>query len=575
MASNDIHINQENQESLKEVRRDAIRTVEALSTHEIVQRFGSANAEYLKGYRGLDNESGTRLAKGLADISKHKVNDNYAAQNIKQQAGFSAEVASTSRENAEAIIRKSKVRASRSDDLPQYGKNHNVVDRVQLVDGKIIDGSQTQMKFVGNRNKLLDDIAREDGKFFRYRGTKLELPTEQFEGNKAYVLGEVEKLRERAKKLGEQASDDPSKAKQVQEMMFKADKLEKRANSDDFQTESAAKHCRNKAQQRRFNADKAENKGNIDEAEKLRREANNYDELAENVSDSGLTTEDAIYYRKNPGTATLKDIGRTAHGAGLQGAKYGAIIGGSISVLMNCWAVAQGEKEVSEALPDVALDTVKAGALGYATAFAGSAIKGGMQQSSNQFTRQLASTSGPALALNICLSLGSTVNRFVTGEIDETQLLTEVGEKGAGMLASGMMAVVGQVAIPIPFVGAAVGGMIGYTLSSIFYQSALEASRGAKLSSEQLLQIRAIEEAARERIALEQAQLEAFVNREIPQLRLETQNLLSSLSNVDLKNSDELSKSVNHYAELLGKSLQFQSVNEFETFMSSDTPLTF
>ena len=242
---------------------------------------------------------------------------------------------------------------------------------------------------------------------------------------------------------------------------------------------------------------------------------------------------------------------------------------------MNCWAVAQGEKEVSEALPDIALDTVKAGALGYATAFAGSAIKGGMQQSSNQFTRQLASTSGPALALNICLSLGSTVNRFVTGEIDEAQLLTEVGEKGAGMLASGMMATVGQVAIPIPFVGAAIGGMIGYTLSSMFYQSALEAARDAKLSREQLLQIRAIEEAARERIALEHEQLEAFVSREIPQLRLETQNLLSSLSKVDIKNSDKLAENINHYAELLGKSLQFQSLNEFETFMSSDDTLIF
>lgn len=575
MASNETHTKQEKKESLKEIRRDAIRTAEALSTHETVQRFGSASAEYIKGYRGLDNESGTRFAKGLVDISKHKVNENYVAQNIKQQAGFSAEVASTSRDNAEAIIRKSRVRSSRSDDLPQYGKNHNVIDRVQLVDGKVIDGSQAQMKFVGNRNKLLDDIAREDGKFFRYRGTKLELPTEQLEGNKAYVLGEAEKLRERAEKLGQQASDDPSKAKKVQEMMFKADKLEKRANSDDFQAESAAKHCRNKAQQRRFNADKAEKKGNITEAEKLRREANNYDELAENVSDSGLTTEDAIYYRKNPGTATLKDIGRTAHGAGLQGAKYGAIIGGSISVLMNCWAVAQGEKEVSEALPDIALDTVKAGALGYATAFAGSAIKGGMQQSSNQFTRQLASTSGPALALNICLSLGSTVNRFVTGEIDEAQLLSEVGEKGAGMLASGMMAAVGQVVIPIPFLGAAIGGMIGYTLSSIFYQSALEASRGAQLSSEQLLQIRAIEAAARERIALEQEQLEAFVSREIPQLQLETQFLLSALSNIDTQDSDALSKSINHYAQLLGQSLQFQSVNEFETFMSSDDPLIF
>ena len=574
MASKKTDTRQEKAESWKEIRRDAIRTTEALSTHETVQRFGSASAEYIKGYRGVDNESGVRLAKGLADISKYKVNDNHAAQNIKQQAGFSAEVASTSRDNAEAIIRKSDVRVSRSDDLPQYGKNHNIVDRVQLVDGKVIDGSQAQMKFVGNRDDLFDKIARENGEFARYRGVKLELPTEQFEGDKASLI-KAQELREHARKLKEKASDNSTHAEEAKKILSDVRKLERDAKSAESQAQSARDRCRSKAKEARNNANRAEEAGNSNAAAKLRIDADEYEKLADNVRDSGLTTEDAIYYRENPGTATLRDIGRTAHGAGLQGAKYGAIIGGSISVLMNCWAVAQGEKEVSEALPDIALDTVKAGALGYATAFAGSAIKGGMQQSSNQFTRQLASTSGPALALNICLSLGSTVNRFVTGEIDEAQLLTEVGEKGAGMLASGMMATVGQVAIPIPFVGAAIGGMIGYTLSSMFYQSALEAARDAKLSREQLLQIRAIEEAARERIALEHEQLEAFVSREIPQLRLETQNLLSSLSKVDIKNSDKLAENINHYAELLGKSLQFQSLNEFETFMSSDDTLIF
>ncbi|SNY97917.1 hypothetical protein [Halomonas sp. hl-4] len=572
MASKKTDPRQEKNESLKETSRDAIRTAEALSTHEVVQRFGSATAEYIKGYRGLDNESGVRFAKGLAGVAKHKVNDNYATQNIKQQAGFSAEIATTSRDNAEAIIRKSNVRASRSDDLYQYGKNHNVVDRVQLVDGKVIEGSQAQMKFVGNRDDLFDKIARENGKFARYRGVKLELPTEQFEGDKASLL-EAQELRERAEKLKNKASDNSTRAEEAKKMFSDARKLERDAKSADSQAQSAPDRCRSKAQEARYNANKAEKDGNSSAAAKLRSEADNYDKLADDIHDSGLTTEDAIYYRENPGTATLRDIGRTAHGAGLQGAKYGAIIGGSISVLMNCWAVAQGEKEVSEALPDVALDTVKTGALGYATAFAGSAIKGGMQQSSNQFTRQLASTSGPALAINICLSLGSTVNRFVTGEIDEAQLLTEVGEKGAGMLASGMMAAAGQVAIPIPFLGAAVGGMIGYTISSMFYQSALDAARGAKISSEQLLKIRSIEAAARERIALEQEQLEKFISREIPQLQLETKDFLSALSEVDCKDTNALSESINHYAELLGKSLQFNSIDEFETFMSSDNSL--
>ena len=172
-----------------EIAQDRIRATVALSTSEVVSRFGSANAEYLKGYSGIDHETGQTFAKGLADIAKHKVNDNpkYAAQNIKQQAGYSAEVAATSRDNAESIIKGSKIRTSRSDDLPEYGKNHTVVDRVQLLDGEIIQGSQTQMKFVGNRDQLFADIAKENGDFARYRGVTLELPSEQFIGASRFV----------------------------------------------------------------------------------------------------------------------------------------------------------------------------------------------------------------------------------------------------------------------------------------------------------------------------------------------------------------------------------------------------
>lgn len=502
-----------------EITADIARTAAALSVNESVQRFGSGNAEYLKGYRGIDNETGQRFAKGLADIAKHKVNDDplYASQNIKQQAGFSAEVASTSRDNAEAIIQKSSVRTSRTDDLPQYGKNHNVVDRVQLLDGKIIEGSQAQMKFVGNRDKLLNDIAREDGKFARYQGTKIELPSEQIEGSKEY--------------------------------------------------------CIEQANKRRANASSAEAKGNSGAAAKLRREAENFDQLADNVIDSGLSTDDALFYRNNPELATALDIGRTSHRAGLEGVKYGAAIGGSISILLNALSVAQGEKDITEAVKDVSLDTLIASSLGYATGCAGSVLKGGMQQSGSQFVRQLATTSAPALAINVCLSLGSSVKRFVSGDITEAQLLTEVGEKGSGMLSSGMMAAVGQLAIPIPFVGAAIGGMIGYTLSSMFYKCALDAALGAELSREQLERVRAIETAARDRVSIEQAQLDEFVNREIPQLQSETHKLLSLVSEIEKSDMNTLAASINSYATLLGENLKFKTISEFDEFMISNDTL--
>ena len=104
----------------QEVKLDIERVGVAMANSETVSRYGSANAEFIKGYRGIDNETGQKMAKGLAEISKHKVHSDplEAAKNIKQQAGYSAEVAATSRDNARAIIDGSPIRMSRSDDLP-------------------------------------------------------------------------------------------------------------------------------------------------------------------------------------------------------------------------------------------------------------------------------------------------------------------------------------------------------------------------------------------------------------------------------------------------------------------------
>lgn len=489
-----------------------------LSTTETVFRYGSANTEFLKGFTGVDKETGQVFAKSLDEIGQGKLHPDYIDINRKQQAGYAAEVAATSRDNAEAIIGRTGVRTTRSDDLPQFGKNHSVVDRVKVLNGNIIEGTQTQMKFVGDRDQLFDRIANEDGKFSRYRGIILELPSEQFEG--------------------------------------------------------AREHCQKKAQELRTNAQAAERAGRPSEVvSKLRQEAANYDQLADNLADSGLTTDDALFYRDHPKLATALDIVGTSHRAGIEGAKFGVVIGAAISVLQSALDIAQEKKSLIDAAKDVATSTAKAGALGYGTAFAGSAIKGAMQQCGNQAVRQLAKTSAPTLALSICLSLGSSVTSYVKGDISEAQFLADVGEKGTGMLSAGMMAALGQIAIPIPFVGAAIGGTVGYTLSSLFYHAALDAGSQADAAHARLSQAKEFETAARKRIALERAELESFMQQEFPELERETQQLFTLVENHESLGLDAFAAAINQYAELLGVQLEFKSLVEFDAFMASDQPL--
>lgn len=497
-------------------REDAVQIGAVLSTSETVGRYGGANSEFIKGYTGIDNETGQQFANGLKDISNQKIHPDYETQNIKQQAGYSAEVAATSRDNAEAIINHSRKWTRRSDDHPDFGKNDTVVDRVQVLDGKIIGGSQSQMKFVGNRDDLFKKITKPDGEYKRYRGVKLELPSEQYEG--------------------------------------------------------AVEYCKKQAKELRHNALRAEQGGNFEAAQKLREQAKNYDQLAKNVRDSGLTTEDAIFYRKHPKIATARDIARTSHRAAMEGAKYGTLISGSISLLTNAFAVAQDKKQLSEAAKDTAKDTAKGAAVGYGSAFAGSAIKGAMQQSSKQTIRALSKTNLPTLALSIVISLGTSIKRCVSGEISEEELLEEIGEKGAGMLSSSMMAALGQLAIPVPFVGAAIGGIIGYSLSSMFYQSALEAAKQSNAAKTNLVHVREIEAAARAEIQRQRDELETFIRHEFKELLSETQKIFTTLE--EDVGIDEFSAGINRYGELLGVQLQFKSQREFDAFMTdSEVPL--
>ena len=498
-----------------QTQADIAQTATALATSEVVNRYGSANAEYIKGFTGVDNEVGVTLSKGLKDISTE-------GTGIKQRAGWAGEVASTSRDNAEAIISKSSERTIRSDDLKQYGiqtdsKYRESVDRVRVdTKGDIIYEAQTKLEANGNR--VANQVSHEEHKYHKYFGKKLELPSEQVDDARTY--------------------------------------------------------CRNRASGLRRRADKLELNGDKDLAEQFRERANKFDQLErEDIVALGITTEQAVDYVKNPMGETLKDIGRTSHRAGIEGAKIGAVVGGSISLLTNLFDVALEKKQLGEAAQDLAIDTVQAAALGYGTAFVGAAIKGGLQQSGSHTLRTLSKTNAPAMIVDICLSLSGSIKRYVNDEISEAQLLNEVGEKGAGMLSSGMMAALGQVAIPIPFVGAAIGAMIGYTLSSMFYQVALEAAEGVEHSRANLARVKAIEAAARQHIADEQVRLDAFMHRELPQLEQATQ-LLFSTTGIASSNINTMAAAINQYAGLLGQQLQFQGIAEFDDFMDSDSPLT-
>lgn len=494
-----------------------------LGNQEVVGRYGSANAEYIKGYTGVDNETAKQFQKSLKKISKGKVNPEYADQNIKQQAGYSAEVAKVSRDNAENIIAGKSTRTIRADDHPDFGVNDTVYDHVETVGGKVIHGSGSQMKFVSNPEALVDKIAKGHGGgknvLSRYLDAKLDLPSDQASAVKKYCAKQAARLRKQAEKIRSMGDDEL--------------------------------------------------------AARLEKQAVNYDKVNENIRDSGMTTTDAIFYREHPELATVIDITKVSHRAGIEGAKCGLVIGGAFALVTNTVAVYQDNKDLKEALCDTAMATAKAAALGYGTGFAGSTVKGAMQQAKSGTFRQLSKTSLPTLVVSICLELTSSIKRYASGEIDRVKFMEEIGEKGSGMLASGMMMTVGQIAIPIPVVGGILGGMVGYTLSSLFYQSSLEAFRGAKRAHEEYLRIKEQCEAARAEMDRYRRQLRQLFDTHMTEIH-EAMGTCFTDMDIALTNGDmdAFALSANNLAGFLGKTLAFSSMEEFEIFMVSDEPLT-
>lgn len=484
-------------------------TATALASSEIVNRYGSAGAEFLKGLSGMDYQNNIRLDRSLLDIEKYKINEQFAAQNLDQQKGFSAEVAYVSKKNAQAIIDGKPVRFSRSEDIAHYGKNHQAVDIVELMDGKTV--SEMQMKFVKNLDGLLNDISKGD---HRYQNLKLGLP-----------------------------SDQVANAKQL---------------------------CAEKAEKWAKQAEAMKAKGEFAKADEFHKRSETFKKLQKNIEDTGISSEEALRYRLNPRWETAKDIANVSHQAGVQGAKMGAAIGGTVSLVSNLFAYASGDKAFGEALYDSAIGTLKAAGVGYATGFAGSAIKAGMQQSANASVRSLANTALPSLVVSTCLSLGGIIQRYAKGEISESELLFETGKTTASTLSASFVA--GQLAIPVPVLGGLIGGMLGYTLCNSFFNSLSNVRQETKASAEryQLIAMRC--EASKAMAKQYQAYLNNLFETKLNQLDISAQQLFSLMDNPNTT-ADDFAREINHFAELLGKKLPIQNRKEMDTFMASDVGL--
>ncbi len=394
------------------------------STSEESMLYASANKEHLAI---LDDKT---LGRTLEGISEYKVNPKYQYRNINQQAGFSAELKEQAHTNAHNILMKNGERLVQYDNLsvdqkaqirelfPDYAtpnKNHELVDYVRVDrNGNVIPGTLTQSKFVGrNGAECFEKFLSKDYEKYLKNGMKMEIPKDFF--------GDFQK-----------------------EANIKIKSLESQI-----------------AKQKSF--------GDFQKAAKLEEKLQKCKTIKANTRSASITKEEAIYARNHPTLSTAKDMASHSHQAGMNAAGVGALVSCGVSLITNIWECIANGKDPKKALKHTAIATLKGGAYSYGVAFSSSLLGSVMQNSANKVIQSFGKSSAPAMIVGACVTNVTILTRYFSGKIDETELLKQLGKANTTLISGGAMAVAGQALIPIPVVGALIGGFVGAVLSEAFF----------------------------------------------------------------------------------------------------------
>jgi len=383
---------------------------------------------------------------GLQEIHNWKRSGEYRDINTKQQAGFAAEVISTTKENLIAQNKGTGIITRRADDLPElYRKNDQYVDKVRFdPKGNVLETIQT--KFVGNNGEecLSKLMTKKFDKYvFDGKVDKIEIPKDFYDEIRSNKLIEtkrldIEKQLSRVKELG--------KTDVVQNLEHKLDKLNK---------------------------------------------------LDSMLEGSTVTMQEAIDGVVHPQRVTAKlfaDEVKEAVKAGNETAiKSGLVSAGitlAVSTVDNVSSFIDGEITAEEMVVDIVTETAAAGAIEYGSEIISTAVSHAMSKSSSTLISKVAGTSLPAAMVSFAVESYDCVTAYAKGEIDGAELAYELGDNAASiagaMKGSAIGATIGSVAGPVGSVaGALVGGVVGAAVASEIYATAVEiGAEGVELIAE-------------------------------------------------------------------------------------------
>ncbi|MFM8342380.1 MAG: hypothetical protein ACKN9F_09205 [Methylomonas sp.] len=306
----------------------------------------------------------------------------------------------------------------------------------------------------------------------------------------------------------------------------------------------------------------------------------------EGISSTGTTRQEAIAAtdinaaEKIADEFKVKSALTDMHESGIRAGNVGALLAGSTSTVTGLYSLHKGDIEAGELLTRVAVDSAK----GYATGYVVTAMSKGLTHSTTYFlgesvARTFARSNAPVAIASGVVNASKSFISYINGDIDSEQLLDEVSHTAITSTSSFYYGALGQVAIPIPVVGAVIGAGVGYFIGNMLHQSGLIAlgdSRVVKEAKERRYAVQAMCLAAIPEIQKHRLELENYLDSYFSERKNE---FLASFNILDHSlynwNPDEFVSGLERINNQFGTSLQFKSFSEFNALMISDEVFEF
>ncbi|MFH0709374.1 MAG: hypothetical protein V2A75_04120 [Pseudomonadota bacterium] len=478
-----------------------------------LERFGFANAEHFKSYADLSK------------VAESKINPQYADNNYHQQSGFSAEIKTEARINAENIINDSDKRIKRTDKIGNV--NHPKFDHVDVDkngnpilnnDGTFKGGSQQKVHI----NIETYDKYSKPELYEKYQGAPIDVPTNQLEEIKQRYANTIENLQQQEAKL-------------------------RQSGKIELANEKNAEITRAKDVRNRFR-------------------------------DSKVSTDEAMEARKNPALSVGKDIADISHKAGVEASKMGASIGGGLSLLKNIFLVIKGESDTYNATKNVIIDTGKSAAVSYATGASSSAIQGALKASGSQITQNLAKGNTPTLIIQTSIIIVQYTKKLVAGKITPLEFAKHMGQESTTLATSitgaNLGAIVGTLIVPGvgTIVGGVIGGMVASIMSSAVYSELQKSIHDLELSNQQREMIRQYCQSLIKQEKEYREYTMSIFDKYFDNKEFEIRNGFENVS-LAFQNGTDINQGLSMIGQAFNINLQFDNAQGFKNFVKSDQVL--